>query len=464
MIKNINFILITLLLGSLVVSCNKDDDTNDPGDQIIVPEGYSLAWSDEFNNSSINMSDWQYEIGDGTDYGLPAGWGNDEMQLYTDNADNSGIENDGEISALFIRAMNDGNEGFTSAKLTTKGSVSIRFGRVDIKAKMPKGQGIWSAIWMLGDNIDQIDWPGCGEIDVAEILGNEPNNMYSTLHYTNGEHSHREKQDNKELSNDTYSDAYHIFSVDWTPENLTFSVDGMEVQKVPIEDDMKEFLRSFYVVLNVAVGGNWPGSPDNTTVFPQTMYVDYIRVFEKDGFTAPAAPTLDIEEESIGQNIEPGLAQHAIKDGFNELGNATVVAYGAGGEPVVSASSIAIDGDSSLVFNFPGENWGGGYIELESPVDLSSHSTIKFSLNKPTSLVNAEIKLESPSTNAAVFLENYTGTDAGEGYLEYTIPLSDFTGLDLTQISIPFSMWNPVDASQEFVVGTVMIDGILFSN
>lgn len=462
--RKINYIVFLALISTLFLACNKDDAAEEPKNEIDVPNGYSLVWSDEFNNSTINMADWQYETGDGTDYGLPAGWGNNEMQIYTDNADNSGIENDGDLSALYIRALSDGTGGFTSAKLTTKDLFSMRFGRVDVKAKMPEGQGLWAAIWMLGDNIDQIDWPGCGEIDVAEILGNEPNKMYSTLHFTDSEKTHGEIQGNYQLSSMTFNDDYHVFSLDWTPDKITFSVDGVEFQKVLIKDDMKEFLRSFYLVLNVAVGGNWPGAPDNTTVFPQTMSIDYVRVFEKDGFDAPAAPALDIEEETIGQNIEPSLAQHAIKDGFTALGNASVVVYGGGGEPDVAASASAIDGDSSLVFNFPGGSWGGGYIELETPQDLSSYKYIKFSLNKPAFLTNAEIKIESPSTNAVVFLRDYTATDAGQGFQEYTIPLADYLGLDLTQISIPFSMWNPQDDSQSFVEGTVLIDRIYFSD
>lgn len=451
------------IIGSVLLSCNKKDNNDEPVDEIDVPEGYSLVWSEEFNETSINMAKWQYETGDGTNYGLPVGWGNNELQIYTDISENSGIETDGETSSLFIKALSDGAGGYTSAKLTTKDMVSIRFGRIDVKAKMPEGQGIWSAIWMLGDNIDEIDWPGCGEIDIAEIIGSTPNKMYSTVHFTNSENKHAEIQDSHTLSDMTYSDSYHVYSLDWTPEKLSFSVDGVNIHQVTIAEDMKEFLRSFYLVLNVAVGGNWPGYPDNTTTFPQTMNVDYIRIFEKIGFTPPTAPVLDIDEESIGQNIEPSLAQNAIKDSFYDLGGAQVIVYGGGGEPLVSASEIAIDGDSSLVFDFPGGGWGGGYIELDTTVDLSGYTNIKFALNKPSTIVNAEIKLESPSTNAVVFLENYIGVDAGQGFFEYTIPLADFEGLDLTEIFIPFAMWNPQDASQSFVEGTVLIDRIYFS-
>ncbi|PLX11855.1 MAG: hypothetical protein C0598_07165, partial [Marinilabiliales bacterium] len=202
---------------------------------------------------------------------------------------------------------------------------------------------------------------------------------------------------------------------------------------------------------------------DNTTTFPQTMYVDYVRVFEKNGFSAPNAPELNIEEETVGQLIEPSLAQNAIKDDFPDLGNAIVVVYGGGGEPVVEASDLAVDGDSSLVFNFPGGGWGGAYIELESPVDLSSYNYIKFLLNKPSDLTNAEIKLESPTTNFAVFLQDYTGSEVEQGFMEYSIPLADFSGLDLTEITIPFAMWNPQDVNQNFIEGPVYIDRIYFS-
>jgi hypothetical protein len=194
------------------------------------------------------------------------------------------------------------------------------------------------------------------------------------------------------------------------------------------------------------------------------MYIDYVRVYEKTGFNAPAAPALDIEEETIGQVIPPSLAGHAFKDGFADLSNALVLVWGGGGEPAVSASAIAVDGDSSLVFNFPGGSWGGGYIELETPFDLSSYTHMKFSLNKPTEIVNGEIKLESPSTNAVIFLADYTATDVADGFVEYTIPLSDFVGLDLTEVTIPMALWNPQDIDQNFVPAIILIDNVHFGN
>ena len=232
--------------------------------------------------------------------------------------------------------------------------------------------------------------------------------------------------------------------------------------RILIEDDMKEFLRSYFLILNVAVGGYWPGEPDETTVFPQTMYTDYIRVYAKNGFQAPDAPVLNIEEETVGQLIEQSIADHAIQDGFTDLGTLEAVVYGPGAPEVVS-SDTAIDGDASLVFNFPGENWGGGYLQLETSKDISAFTALKFSLNKPDSLVNCEIKLESVASDAVVYLADYTGTELSDGFVEYTIPLADFSGLDNTELTIPFSIWNPEGSNGAYVKATVLIDNIYFS-
>lgn len=459
--KRLSSYLLVITL-SLLMACNNNDDV-EPNTPDNNPEGYTLIWSDEFNGTAIDPAKWTFETGDGTAFGLPPGWGNDEKQIYTDSEENARIETTAGVSGLLITADEDGADGYTSAKLTTNGLFSIRFGRVDVRAILPQGQGLWPAIWMLGENRDQISWPGCGEIDIMEVVGHEPANLFSTLHFTNGNQDYEYIRGEQNLTGSTFSDDYHIFGVEWTPEALTFTLDGVEFQQVPIEDDMKEFLRSFYLILNVAVGGNLPGDPDNTTVFPQTMHVDYVRVYSKDGLEIPEAPVLDVNEETVGQVIDPNIADHAIKEGFNVLGSLEVIAYGGGGEPEVDSSSTAIDGDMSLVFDFPGGSWGGAYILMAEPKDLSSYTHLHFSLNKPESLVDVEIKLESPGSNAAIFLVNYSGTAVGDGFTEYSIPLADFAGLDLTQLSIPFAMWNPQDASQEFVTATVLIDNVYFS-
>ena len=464
--KKTAFKIFFLSISMIIISCNKDDNYNDPdpNDSAEIPtvyEGWTLQWNDEFNEAQINSNNWTYELGDGADYGLPVGWGNDEKQIYTSNSENVSIIEDEGASVLAITELEDNSGGYTSAKLTTQNLFSMRFGRLEIKAKMPKGQGLWPAIWMLGDNKDQIGWPGCGEIDMVEVLGNDPSKQYSTIHFTNDENKHGEIQRSSIKSPD-FSSSYHVFTMDWTPNSITFSVDGNMLNTIEIEDDMKEFLRSYFLILNVAVGGYWPGEPDATTVFPQTMYTDYIRVYSKNGFQALDAPVLNIEEETVGQLIEPTLADHAVQDGFTDLGTMEVIVYGPGA-PEVASSDSAIDGDASLAFNFPGENWGGGYLLLQNSKDMSAFTALKFSLKKPDSFVNCEIKLETIRTDAVVYLADYTGTELSDGFVEYTIPLADFTDLDLSGLKIPFSMWNPQDSNNAFVNATVLIDNVYFS-
>lgn len=455
------FLVIALLFAN---ACKKDDTASDPPAAPIGPEGYTLIWADEFDGSTIDMANWNFQTGDGTAYGLPPGWGNQELQIYTDKSENASIMADQGNSVLAITALKDNANGYTSARMTTESKVSMRYGRIDVKAKMPQGKGLWPAIWLLGDNIDVVSWPGCGEIDIVEVLGHNPDTLYTTLHYTNGEQKKGEIQNTHGLATGTYSDDYHVYSMDWTPESLSFSLDGQFLYEVPIADDMKEFQRSAYILLNVAVGGYWPGNPDASTVFPQSMYVDYVRVYSKDGMQIPDAPILNIEEETIGQVIEPNIGDHAIREGFTILGSLEVISYGGGGEPFVTASDTAIDGDKSLVFDFPGGSWGGAYIELASPVNLSSYSYIKFSLNYPVTLANAEIKLESPSSNASIYLADYTGSPVADGFVEYTIPLADFNGLNTGEISIPFAIWNPQNYGGSFVTAMILIDNLYFTN
>jgi beta-glucanase (GH16 family) len=457
--KKIYGLSLFFLLG-IMIACEKEETSN-TDDLPKEYEGWTLVWNDEFNDAEINANNWTYELGDGTNYGLPAGWGNNEKQIYTDNSENSRIVNDEGISALAITAIADHAGGFTSAKLTTQNLFSTRFGRIEVKVKMPEGQGLLPAIWMLGVNKSEINWPGCGEIDIMEMPGHQSNKMYSTLHYTNSENKHAEKQEAYTLPLGDFSESYHVVSLDWTPDSLTFSLDGNSFPAMTIEDDMKEYLRSAYLILNVAVGGNWPGEPDETTIFPQTMFVDYVRVYSRDDLQLPEEPALDIAEETVGQLIEPSLGDHAIKDNFTELGSLTVLAYGPG-EPEISSSDTAINGDKSLVFDFPGNNWGGAYILLDSAKNISGYAALKFSLNKPDSYVNSEIKLEAGASNAIVFLKDYAGTAIADGFVEFTIPLDDFVGLNLQGITIPFSIWNPKDAGDAFFKGKVLIDNIYF--
>ena len=459
MIMKISKLLFGAVILLIVSSCKKDD----PNPSI---EGYTLEWSDEFNGSSISTVNWVHEIGDGTDYGLPVGWGNNELQLYTNASQNSYLEDiSDDNAALVIEATESAPGEYRSAKLTTSGLRSFRYGKIDARIKLPTAQGMWPAFWMLGDNFSSLGWPGCGEIDILELVGFEPNIIRGNIHYVDSDQSYASAEGDPAIIAESFSEDYHQFGIEWTPNEITYLLDDIVYKTVSIDDDgMKEFDRSFYLILNVAVGGNWPGSPDASTVFPQKMYVDYIRYYSKDGFNPPTEPALVVAEETVGVFTPPNSTQHAFSQGLNQFPNIEVVVYGAGGEPDVSTSGTAIDGDSSLLFSFPGGNWGGGYFDLDTAImDMSSYSngSLVFSVNKPVELQNAEIKIESPFSSGSVFLTNYSPSNTlSNGFVEYTIPLSDFTGLDFSNIKIPFACWNPTDGSGAFSSFDVYFDDI----
>ena len=459
MIMKISKLLFGAVILLIVSSCKKDDPN-------LSIEGYTLEWSDEFNGSSISTVNWMHEIGDGTDYGLPVGWGNNELQLYTNASQNSYLEDiSDDNAALVIEATESAPGEYHSAKLTTSGLRSFRYGKIDARIKLPTAQGMWPAFWMLGDNFSTLGWPGCGEIDILELVEFEPNTIRGNIHYVDSDQRYASAEGDPAIIAESFSEDYHQFGMEWTPNEITYLLDDVVYKTVSIDNEgMKEFDRSFYLILNVAVGGNWPGSPDASTVFPQKMYVDYIRYYSKDGFNPPNEPALVVAEETVGVFTPPNSTQHAFSQGLNQFPNIEVVVYGAGGEPDVSTSGTAVDGDSSLLFSFPGGNWGGGYFDLDTAImDMSSYAngSLVFSVNKPVELQNAEIKIESPFSSGSVFLTNYSPSNTlSNGFVEYTIPLSDFTGLDFTNIKIPFACWNPTDGSGAFASFDVYFDDI----
>lgn len=238
--------------------------------------GYTLAWADEFNGSSLNLADWNFESGDGCPN--VCGWGNNELQWYTPG-ENLYVQR----GKMIIEARNEtkGTKNYTSSRITTQGKKTFTFGRIDIRAKLPYGQGIWPALWMLGSNITSVSWPACGEMDIMELLGQEPNKVYSTVHFAQGTSS---RNISKSVTKPTsFSDAFHVYSLVWEADKMRFFVDDeliSEVTKADISPNNYPFNNPFFFIFNIAVGGNWPGSPNASTRFPQWMFVDYVRVFQ----------------------------------------------------------------------------------------------------------------------------------------------------------------------------------------
>jgi Glycosyl hydrolases family 16/Calx-beta domain len=249
-----------------------------PSEGYITPEtyaGYEKLWNDEFNGTSLDETIWTRETGGG-------GWGNNELQFYTNRTDNAFVSN-GNLT-IEAKKENFDTRQYTSARLITKGKKDFTFGRVDIRAKLPKGKGIWPALWMLGKNIDQVRWPNCGEIDIMEVIGSKPNQVHGTIHYgQQGSTTSIQKTGTYTLPSGDFSDKFNVFSLVWTLDNIEVLVNDISYFKTnrTTVGSIYPFNEPFFMLFNVAVGGNWPGSPDATTVFPQQMVVDYVRVFKK---------------------------------------------------------------------------------------------------------------------------------------------------------------------------------------
>jgi beta-glucanase (GH16 family) len=210
------------------------------------------------------------------------GWGNAELQFYTDRAENARVEN----GHLVIEARREPfeNREYTSARLKTQGLGEWQYGRVAARIQIPRGQGLWPAFWMLGADIGQVGWPACGEIDIMENIGREPSTVHGTLHgpgYSGAQGNSSAYQ----LAEGAFADAFHVYAVEWEPEVIRWYVDGALYKTATPQDVPGRWVydHPFFIILTVAVGGHWPGSPDETTVFPQTMRVDYVRVYQRDG-------------------------------------------------------------------------------------------------------------------------------------------------------------------------------------
>lgn len=228
----------------------------------------SLVWSDEFDEPTINRSNWTYDTGGG-------GWGNNELEYYTTRPENSNIEN-GNLQ-IIAKKETLGGRNYTSARMKTQGLQSFTYGKIEARIKAPVGQGIWPAFWMLGNSINQsgVGWPKCGEIDILEHINLETN-IHGTIHWDNNGHA--------QYGGSTPCDVtkWHIYGIEWDEKAIKWFLDGKKYHEASILNNINsthEFHLPFFIILNLAVGGNWPGPPNTATLFPDTLFVDYVRVY-----------------------------------------------------------------------------------------------------------------------------------------------------------------------------------------
>lgn len=230
---------------------------------------WNMVWNDEFSDNILNSSKWQFEIGTGSN-----GWGNNELQYYTASPNNIYLD----TGYLHIKALQQAYNGsdYTSSRIKTQGLYDVLYGKIEARMKLPSGKGLWPAFWMLGSNITSLGWPACGEIDIMERVNTELK-VHGTYHYDNSGHAY--EGDYKYVD----PSEFHVYSVEWDSDEIRWYVDDVEYFSTdigPTSVSKEEFHAPFFILLNVAVGGDWPGSPDATTVFPATMIVDYVRVYK----------------------------------------------------------------------------------------------------------------------------------------------------------------------------------------
>ena len=244
-------------------------------------KGWKLLWSDEFDGAAGTPPDparWSYALGDGSADGNP-GWGNDELQHYTDDPANAALDGDGNLA---ITARLGSGGGYTSARIHTRDTFTFTYGRIETRLKVPRGAGLWPAAWALAANISEVGWPECGEIDVMEHVCRDPRAVYGTIHGPgySGEHGHGRRI---ELAHD-FADDFHVVAVDWEEAALAWSVDGDTFLQVTPDDlapNRWVFDHPHYLLLNLAVGGHFGGPPAPDLALPQTFLVDSIRVYER---------------------------------------------------------------------------------------------------------------------------------------------------------------------------------------
>ncbi len=244
-------------------------------------DGYSLTWSDEFSGTEINDDNWGYDIGG-------SGWGNNELQYHTNR--NAYLKE----GLLVIRAQQEAYRGknYTSSRLKTQGKQNFKYGRIDVRARLPEGAGIWPALWMLGKNITDVGWPKSGEIDIMEMVGgnslqdkhpNGDRTAHGTMHWNNnglnGSYS-PVNTGKSEILSTSLSEEFHVFSIQWDVNGIGWYIDDAQYSYKTI-NSTQPFREEFFFIMNIAVGGDWPGSPNSSTVFPQRMVIDYVRVFQK---------------------------------------------------------------------------------------------------------------------------------------------------------------------------------------
>lgn len=433
---------------------------------------YSLVWSDEFDGATLDTDNWVMETGYGS-----YGWGNDEWQLYTSSPDNVSVS--GGNLVINARCANPPSCGkrngtITSARINTLNKFAFKYGKIEARLKPPVGKGAWPAFWMLGSNFPSVGWPRSGEIDVMEIhnLYSNENTTHFTVHYCDDYVSDPCQYDpgwdyitGYLTLSESLGDDYHVFSAEWDENGITGKIDGIPYYYQAIDpNNMEEFLEEFFMIFNIAIGGTLGGAPDATTVWPQTMLVDYVRVYQEVGgngtYTVgpgPVSPELGLYSES---HTEAELSYQQIVNSADWGANYT-------GTNTFSTAVTPYDGSYVLSADYVdyGNFYGGFIYQFNVGQDVSAYQSLKFAIDSSQMAGFAELEIKPEDGDAGaetvVLLSDYTPTISGN-WAVYEIPLSDFTQFDPTDMTL-LGFWNPRNSGGQLTFGTLFFDDIHFA-
>jgi beta-glucanase (GH16 family) len=421
----------------------------------------SLIWADEFSGVSLDTTKWNYDTGYGNN-----GWGNDEWQLYTSSSNNVTVENGNLVITARCDSGNCGKRDgtTTSARITTKGKFYTKYGSIQARIKIPGGKGTWPAFWMLGTNIDIVDWPKCGEIDILEVTKYDAadKTTHTTIHwydqtlvnniakgwtYFTGSKTFAES-----LSND-----YHIYEVDWNADRIIGKIDGSTYYTKVIDPaTMEEFLRNFYLLFNVAVGGNLAEAPTvSGATWPQTMYVDWVRVYGSAPFVPSSSADAGLYSET---KTDPAVPYARIINSADWSGDSAI-------PDLTSTAVIPKEGTyvlSAHYLNDLGKGWNGIFFDFGS-VSVASFGSFYFSADTSKFANFKDLKIEfkdSANSAGSVMLSSLTPTVSGT-WATYQIPLKSIHSADLSKLAF-LGFISPVNASGTAIPGTLYFDDMYF--
>ena len=416
-------------------------------------EGYNLKWEDQFEGESLNRDDWNVELHD-------PGWVNNELQSYVDSPENIYLQDGSLVLKPVENVSEDGSVSYTSGRINTQHKHDFKYGLFEARVKVPEGQGFLPAFWMMPTDENLYgQWPRCGEIDIMEVLGNNTDTSYGTIHYGN---PHSESQGSYTLDEGSFSEEYHVFDVEWEPGKISWYVDG---KLIHTEDNWYSategqgeitypapFDQPFYIILNLAVGGNWPGNPDDTTdIENSAYYIDYVKVYQKDSYdenvTKPIKEVILRDPDENGNYIING--DFSVKEELTDDKDwvfLTALGGEAGAEirnneiAVTTENEGTVDYSVQLVQpNLPMKQ--GGVYQLSFNAYADADRTMKVGISAPERsfrryLNDTEISL---TQEKQTYNLDFTMTDSNDanGRLEFNMGAAGSTsGIRISNVSL----------------------------